>query len=109
MNVIVYGTRKCGETRKAERWLKERGIPFQFRDVAANPLTETEILNMAPGRDASRLIDEGSKRFISRGLAFMEFDPVEELASDPALLTTPVVRVDKKYFVRPDMAALPLG
>jgi len=109
MNVIVYGTKKCGETRKAERWLKERRVPYQFRDVSEKPLTETEIRNMAPGRDPSRLIDEGSKRFIARGLAFMEYDPAEELAGDPGLLATPVVRIDNKYFVRPDMAELPLG
>lgn len=109
MNVILYGTKKCPETRRAERWLKERRIPFQFRDVLDKPLTANEIKAMAGRMGAASLIDEGSKRFISRGLAFMQYDPAEELEADPALLATPVVRIDNKYFVRPEMTELPLS
>ncbi len=109
MNVIVYGTKKCAETRRAERWLKERRIPFQLRDVQEKPLTANEIKAMAGGKGALSLIDEGSKRFIARGLGFMEYDPAEELEKDPALLATPVIRLDSKYYVRPDLSELPLG
>ena len=47
MNVIVYGTKKCPETRKAERYLSERRVPYQFRDLNASPLTENEAKNMS--------------------------------------------------------------
>ena len=33
MNVQIFGRRDCAETRKAERWFKERRIPFQFIDL----------------------------------------------------------------------------
>lgn len=108
MNIIVYGTKKCGETRKAERYLSERRLEFQFRDVAANPPTAAELRNMAAGKSPADLLDTGSKRYISRGLAFMEYDPIEEISADPLLLATPVVRIDRKYFVRPSLADLPL-
>lgn len=108
MNVILYGTKKCAETRQAERYLKERRIPFQFRDVSDKPLTANEIKAMAGRAGAAALIDEGSKRYIARGLAFMEYDPAAELEADPALLATPVVRIDSKYFCRPVMSELPL-
>lgn len=108
MNVIVYGTKKCGETRKAERYLSERRVEYQFRDVAASPPTVNELRNMASGKNPLDLLDTGSKRYISRGLAFMEFDPIEEIAADPLLLATPVVRIGRKYFVRPALADLPL-
>ncbi|HAO99466.1 MAG TPA: ArsC family transcriptional regulator, partial [Fibrobacteres bacterium] len=30
MNIQIFGRRDCNDTRKAERWFKERRIPFQF-------------------------------------------------------------------------------
>ncbi len=108
MNVIVYGTKKCPETRKAERYLSERRVPYQFRDLNASPLTENEAKNMAAGRSPAELLDTGSKRYISKGYAFMEFDPLEAVASDSSLLATPVIRIDRRYFVRPILEELPL-
>lgn len=108
MNVIIYGTKKCAETRKAERFFRERGIPAQFRDVSEKPLTEGEIRNMAAGRSPIDLVDSDSKSFGKRGLAYMEFDAEEELLADPLLLKTPVIRLDKKYWIRPALDELPL-
>ncbi len=109
MNIIVYGTKKCQETRRAERYFKERKIVYQFRDIAEKPLTATELSNMAASCGLANLVDTGSARFIKRGLGFMEYDPLEELLEDPALLATPVIRLDKRYFLRPLMETLPLG
>ena len=41
---------------------------------------------------AENLIDQSAKAYRSRGLAFMDFDPVAELTENPALLRTPIVR-----------------
>lgn len=108
MNIIIYGTKKCAETRKAERFFRERRISAQFRDVSEKPLTEGELRNMAAGRPAGDLVDDDSKAFEKRGLAYMDFDAVDELLADPLLLKTPVIRIDKKYWVRPALDELPL-
>jgi len=108
MNVILYGTKKCAETRKAERYLKERKIEFQFRDIGEKPLTEGELKNIAAGRDPAALLDTGSKSYIKKGFAFMEFDALEEILANPGLLVTPIVRIDRKYFIRPTMEDLSL-
>ena len=34
MNIQVFGTKKCNDTKKAQRFFKERGIKFQFIDMA---------------------------------------------------------------------------
>jgi hypothetical protein len=34
MNIQIIGTKKCNETRKAERFFKERRISFHFRDLS---------------------------------------------------------------------------
>jgi len=109
MNVIVYGTKRCAETRKAMRFFQERRIQAHFRDVGAEPLSAGELRNLANGRDAGELLDTGSARYVKRGMAFMEFDPIEELERDPALLATPIVRVDRRFFVRPVLEDLPLS
>jgi arsenate reductase (glutaredoxin) len=108
MNVIIYGTKKCAMSRNAERFFRERRIPAQFRDVAEKPLTEGELRNIAGGRAVAELVDAESKAFARRGLAFMEYDALDELVADPLLLKTPVVRIDKKYWIRPDLATLPI-
>ena len=35
MNIQIFGTKKCNDTKKAERFFKERGIKFQFIDMLA--------------------------------------------------------------------------
>ena len=108
MNIIIYGTRKCSETRKAERFFRERRIPAQFRDIAEKPLTDRELKNIAAGHSRSELIDPSSKSYEKRGLAYMDFDAFDELLADSSLLVTPVIRVDKKNWIRPDLEKLPL-
>lgn len=33
MNIQIFGTKKCNDTKKAERFFKERGIKYQFIDI----------------------------------------------------------------------------
>jgi arsenate reductase-like glutaredoxin family protein len=108
MNVMIYGTKRCAETRKAERFFRERRIPAQFRDVGDKPLGEGELKNLAAGHSIGELLDESSAAYAKRGLAYMEFDPFEELLADASLLVTPIIRIDRKSFIKPDLAKLPL-
>jgi len=95
VNIQVIGTKKCKETQKAERYFKERRIPFHFRDIAEKALTRGELENICRVIPAAELIDNESKRFKERGMQFMIFNPLEELLSDSLLLKTPVVRNEK--------------
>ena len=33
MNIQIFGRKKCFDTKKAERYFKERKISFQFIDI----------------------------------------------------------------------------
>lgn len=101
MNVMIYGTKKCAETRKVERFFQERRVKAQFRDVGDKPLTEGELRNLAAGHRVADLVDVSSRAYERRGLAHMDYDAAEELLADASLLVTPIVRVDGKSFVRP--------
>lgn len=92
MGLQVFGTRKCPDTRKAERWLKERGIKYQFIDLAEKGMSPGELASVAQAVGIDALVDRESERFRRRGLGYMDFDPEEELAADPLLMRTPVLR-----------------
>ncbi len=95
MNIQIIGTKKCKETQKAERYFKERRIPFHFRDLNEKALTKGELENISRVIPLNDLIDRDSKRFKDRGMRFMVFDTEEELLSDPLLLKTPIVRNER--------------
>jgi arsenate reductase-like glutaredoxin family protein len=105
MNIQIIGTKKCKETQKAERFFKERRIPFHFRDLTEKSLAKGELDNITRVIPLEDLIDRESKRFKDRGMQYMVFDIEEELLSDPLLLKTPVVRNEKLVTVgyQPDV------
>ena len=43
MNIQIFGTKKCFDTKKAQRYFKERGIKFQFIDLAEKGLSKGEF------------------------------------------------------------------
>jgi arsenate reductase len=95
MNIIIIGTKKCKESQKAERFFKERRIPFHFRDLNDKSLTKGELDNIVRIIPLEDLIDKEGKRYKDRGMQFMVFDIEEELLSDPLLLKTPIVRNER--------------
>jgi arsenate reductase-like glutaredoxin family protein len=105
MTIQIIGTKKCKETQKAERYFKERRIPFHFRDLSEKDLTKGELDNISRVIPLNDLIDRESKRFKDRGMQFMVFDIEEELLADPMLLKTPIVRNEKLLTVgfQPDV------
>ena len=59
MNIQIFGKNKCFDTKKAQRWFKERGIKFQMIDLAQKGMSKGEldsVLRAVGGLDA--LIDE---------------------------------------------------
>lgn len=109
MNIIIYGTEKCAETRKVRRFFRERRIQAQFRDLADKTLAEGELKNLCVGGvRALDLVDESGKTYADLGLKWKDYDAAEELLDHPSLMKTPVIRIDRKVFVRPDLAKLPL-
>ena len=51
MNIQIFGTKKCNDTKKAERFFKERGIKFQFIDMKekGTPLHEATVVGDTVG------------------------------------------------------------
>ena len=47
MNIQIFGTKKCNDTRKAERFFKERGIKYQFIDMKEKGMSKGEFNSVA--------------------------------------------------------------
>lgn len=109
MNIIVYGTEKSSETRKALRFLKERRLEHQFRNLGEKSLTEGELKNLCVGGvRAQDLIDDQSGTYKTEGFAWREFDAFEALIDYPSLIKMPILRVERKVFVCPDLNTISL-
>jgi arsenate reductase-like glutaredoxin family protein len=104
MALQIFGTHKCPETRKAERFFKERDIPYHFVDLADKGVSPGELAVLRKALGIEALMDTSSKRYKDRGLAYMDFDVEEEILADPLLLRTPVVRNGQKAVAGHDPA-----
>ncbi len=70
MNIQIFGNKKSSDSRKAERWFKERRIKFQYIDLTEKGLSKGELASVAQavgGYEA--LIDPGAKDAYAVALA----------------------------------------
>jgi arsenate reductase len=99
MGIQIFGTLKCQETRKAQRYFKDRGIPFQFINLAEKGLSKGELNSVSTVVGIENLIDKNSKEYTKRNLKYITHDVEEELLNYPLLYKTPIVRDSRKATV----------
>jgi arsenate reductase (glutaredoxin) len=99
VNIQIFGTGKCQDTRKAQRHFKERGIAFQFINLAEKGLSKGEFSHVKAAVGIDNLIDREGKEFARRNLKYLTHNVEEELLNDPLLLKTPIVRNGQKATV----------
>jgi arsenate reductase (glutaredoxin) len=96
LTIQLFGTKKCNESRAAERFFKERGVKAHVIDLGQKAMSPGELRNVAArvgGFEA--LIDRGGKRYVDKGLKYAAptGPRIEQmLIADPLLLRTPIVR-----------------
>ena len=92
MNIQIFGKAKSFDTKKAERYFKERGIPFQSVDILRKGLSRGEldsVLRAVGGLDA--VIDDTAKDYCMIKY-LLEDAKLEKLMEQPGLYRTPIVR-----------------
>jgi len=55
MNIQIFGTKKCNDTKKAERFFKERGIKYQFIDMKEKGMSKGEFMSVAQPTAVSKI------------------------------------------------------
>lgn len=102
MNIQIFGKSKCFDTKKAERWFKERRVKFQSIDLLKYGMSggEFDSVLRAIG-SVDKLIDWDKKSPQIDLMRYMDDARAKEdkLFDDPALMKTPIVRNGKKATV----------
>ena len=99
MNIQIFGTKKCNDTKKAERFFKERGIKHQFIDMKEKGMSKGEFILVAQ-------VNGGLENIINWDgkdqdtLALIKYiadeDKLEKVLENPSVIKTPVVRNGKQ-------------
>ena len=99
MNIQIFGTKKCADTRKAERFFKERGMKYQFVDMKEKGMSKGEFLSVAQvngGMDQMINWEGKDKDTLALLKYIAEEDKLEKILANPQVIKTPVVRNGKK-------------
>lgn len=96
--IQVFGTKKCNDTKKAERFFKERNIKFQFMDMKEKGMSKGELTSVTSAVGGiDKLINENCKD--QDMLALIKHmsgdDRLEKILENQQVITTPVVRNGK--------------
>ncbi|WP_026656029.1 arsenate reductase family protein [Butyrivibrio sp. AE3003] len=99
MNIQIFGTKKCNDTKKAERFFKERGIKIQFIDMKEKGMSKGELTSVASTNGGIMgMINPDAKD--KDAVALMQYiadeDKLEKLLENQHIIKTPVVRNGKQ-------------
>jgi arsenate reductase (glutaredoxin) len=102
MNIQIFGTKKSFDTKKAQRWFKERRIKFQFIDLREKEMSKGElrsVMQAAGGIDA--LLNPSAKDEDALALVqhLAETQRFDKLLENQQLLREPIVRNGKQATV----------
>lgn len=99
MNIQIFGKSKCFDTKKAERYFKERRIKYQFVDVLKFGMSRGELNSVKNAVGLEAMIDKDDQDYpLVQYLASNEAK-LDKLYEEPYLIKTPIVRNGKQATV----------
>ena len=102
MNIQIFGAKKCFDTKKAQRYFKERGIKFQFIDINEKGLSKGEFnsVRQAVG-SLDKMLDANCKDQDTYTLIqyISDADKADNILENQQVLKTPIVRNGKQATV----------
>lgn len=98
MNLQIFGTNKCFDTKKAQRYFKERGVKFQFIDLKEKGMSRGEFVSVKQavgGLEA--MLNENCKDRDTLALIkyIAEEDKEGKVLENQQVLLTPIIRNGK--------------
>ena len=101
MNIQFFGTKKCFDTKKTERYFKERNIKYQFIDLTIKGLSKGELKSVKTAIGLNNLINTKAKDYKKLNLDQIRGEETKEeiLLNNPQLFKTPIVRNGKEATV----------
>lgn len=102
MNIQIFGTKKSFDSKKAERYFKERGIKYQFIDMKEKGLSKGEFQSVCKAIGGyNKLIDTDckDKDLLALITYIAEEDKAEKILENQSIIKVPVVRNGKQATV----------
>lgn len=102
MNIQIFGTKKNFDSKKAERYFKERGIKYQFIDMKEKGLSKGEFQSVCQAIGGyDKLIDTDckDKDLLALITYIAEEDKAEKILENQSIIKVPVVRNGKQATV----------
>ena len=92
MNIQIFGKPKCFDTKKAERYFKERRVKFQSIDLASKGMSRGEFNNVKSAVGLSAMADASAPGAEILTYLAHDSDREEKLLENPRFIKTPIVR-----------------
>ena len=100
MNIQIFGASKSFDSKKAERWFKERRIKYQYIDLPSKGLSPREYQSVKRKVGFEALVNGKSRAYEDLFMAYLTPEAQEEkLLEHPELFVTPIVRNGKEATV----------
>lgn len=99
MNIQIFGTKKCNDTKKAERFFKERRIKFQFIDMKEKGMSKGEFNSVANANGGiENMLNEKCKDQDTYMLIkyLNESAKLDKILENQQVIKTPIVRNGKQ-------------
>ena len=101
MNIQIFGVEKCFDTKKAQRYFKERNIKFQFVDMTRKNMSKGELDSVEAAVGLANLLNKASKEYERLNILKINSPTIKKelLLNNPKLFRTPIVRNGRKATV----------
>lgn len=99
MNIQIFGTKKCFDTKKAERYFKERRVKYQLIDIKDKGMSKGEynsVKQAVGGLDVMLDQNCSDKNALALIRYIADEDKEEKVLENQKVLKTPIVRNGKK-------------
>jgi arsenate reductase-like glutaredoxin family protein len=107
VEVQVFGTKKCKDTRAALRFFAERRVRTHFMDLNVRAASPGELRRFVDRFGVEALLDRDGRRFAELGLRSARYADdtwLDRLSEEPMLLRTPLVRWQQRLSIGPARA-----
>ena len=101
--MMIYGLSTCAICQRARKALEADGKDVEFRDIRAEPLSETELEELIQ-EFGDRLVDRSSNDYRSLNDWLKNSEAEAQIAAQPKVMARPVIRNQDKLYLGWDEA-----
>ncbi len=99
MNIQIFGKTKCFDTKKAERYFKERRIRYQYIDILKYGMSRGELKSVCNAMGMDEIVNKADQDYPLYQYLASDEARIEKLYEIPELIRTPIVRNGRKATV----------